>query len=132
MPNWIERHEIERLLVEGDQAFVTYQCVAKSGNEFSQHRVLRTSTATKIKRIDVYFGATYENGAFVKAATSWCREGVVGRPPRPPGVTEMSLTLHFHPLASYCHKALIALYENDTPFRRIWSISATRPSAPRC
>jgi glutathione S-transferase len=28
----------------------------------------------------------------------------------------MSLTLHFHPLASYCHKALIALYENDTAF----------------
>jgi glutathione S-transferase len=28
----------------------------------------------------------------------------------------MSLTLHFHPLASYCHKALIALYESDTPF----------------
>lgn len=28
----------------------------------------------------------------------------------------MSLTLHFHPLASYCHKALIALYENDVPF----------------
>jgi glutathione S-transferase len=28
----------------------------------------------------------------------------------------MSLTLHFHPLASYCHKALIALYENETPF----------------
>ena len=29
----------------------------------------------------------------------------------------MSLTLHFHPLASYCHKVLIALYENDTPFK---------------
>ena len=28
----------------------------------------------------------------------------------------MSLTLHFHPLASYCHKVLIALYENETPF----------------
>jgi glutathione S-transferase len=28
----------------------------------------------------------------------------------------MSLTLHFHPLASYCHKVLIALYENDTSF----------------
>ena len=28
----------------------------------------------------------------------------------------MSLTLHFHPLSSYCHKALIALYENNTPF----------------
>jgi glutathione S-transferase len=28
----------------------------------------------------------------------------------------MSLTLHFHPLASYCWKVLIALYENDIPF----------------
>jgi glutathione S-transferase len=28
----------------------------------------------------------------------------------------MSLTLHLHPLASYCWKALIALYENDVPF----------------
>ena len=29
----------------------------------------------------------------------------------------MALTLHFHPLASFCWKVLIALYENDTPFR---------------
>ena len=28
----------------------------------------------------------------------------------------MTLTLHLHPLASFCHKVLIALYENDTPF----------------
>jgi glutathione S-transferase len=28
----------------------------------------------------------------------------------------MSLTLHYHPLSSYCWKVLIALYENDTPF----------------
>jgi glutathione S-transferase len=28
----------------------------------------------------------------------------------------MSLTLHFHPLSSFCWKALIALYENDTRF----------------
>ena len=28
----------------------------------------------------------------------------------------MPLTLHFHPLSSFCWKALIALYENDTPF----------------
>jgi glutathione S-transferase len=28
----------------------------------------------------------------------------------------MSLTFYFHPLASYCQKALIALYENGTPF----------------
>jgi len=28
----------------------------------------------------------------------------------------MSLTLHLHPLSSYCQKVLIALYENGTPF----------------
>jgi len=28
----------------------------------------------------------------------------------------MSLTLHYHPLSSFCWKALIGLYENDTPF----------------
>jgi glutathione S-transferase len=28
----------------------------------------------------------------------------------------MSLALYYHPLASFCWKALIALYENDTPF----------------
>src|SRR5256884_3648992 len=28
----------------------------------------------------------------------------------------MALTLHYHPLASFCWKALIALYENDVPF----------------
>ena len=28
----------------------------------------------------------------------------------------MSLTFHFHPLSSFCQKALIALYENDTAF----------------
>jgi glutathione S-transferase len=31
----------------------------------------------------------------------------------------MSLKLYFHPLASFCHKALIALYENDTPFEPV-------------
>ena len=28
----------------------------------------------------------------------------------------MALSLYFHPLASYCWKVLIALYENETPF----------------
>ncbi len=28
----------------------------------------------------------------------------------------MSLVLHLHPLSSFCHKVLIALYENATPF----------------
>lgn len=28
----------------------------------------------------------------------------------------MALTLYFHPLASYCHKVLLALYEHETAF----------------
>lgn len=31
----------------------------------------------------------------------------------------MSLTLYYHPLASFCWKVLIALYENGTPFERV-------------
>jgi glutathione S-transferase len=31
----------------------------------------------------------------------------------------MALELYFHPLASFCHKALIALYENGTPFEPV-------------
>ncbi|TIV53079.1 MAG: glutathione S-transferase family protein [Mesorhizobium sp.] len=31
----------------------------------------------------------------------------------------MSLTFHFHPLASFCWKPLIAFYENDTPFNPV-------------
>jgi len=31
----------------------------------------------------------------------------------------MTLKLYLHPLSSYCHKALMALYENDTPFQPI-------------
>mgnify|MGYP001402989633 CR=1 FL=1 len=32
----------------------------------------------------------------------------------------MSLRLYFHPLSSYCWKALIALYENETPFEPVF------------
>jgi hypothetical protein len=31
----------------------------------------------------------------------------------------MALKLYFHPLSSFCHKALIALYENRIPFAPI-------------
>jgi glutathione S-transferase len=31
----------------------------------------------------------------------------------------MTLKLHFHPLSSFCQKALTALYENDTPFEPV-------------
>jgi glutathione S-transferase len=30
----------------------------------------------------------------------------------------MSLTLYYHPLSSFCHKVLIALYEHGTGFEK--------------
>jgi ketosteroid isomerase-like protein len=63
--DWIERHELEKILVEGDEAFVTYNCVAKSGRNFRNTEFF-SFDGDKIRRIDVYFGAKYENGAFVK------------------------------------------------------------------
>lgn len=62
---WIERHEIEKILVENDQAFVTYRCIAKGGKSFRNTEFF-TFAGDRVRRIDVYFGATYENGAFVK------------------------------------------------------------------
>ncbi|MGA7974662.1 MAG: glutathione S-transferase family protein [Pseudolabrys sp.] len=32
----------------------------------------------------------------------------------------MSLKLYYHPLSSFCHKALIPLYENDVPFEPVF------------
>ena len=63
--DWIERHELEKICVDGSEAFVTYRCVAKGGKNFRNTEFF-TFEGDRVSRIDVYFGATYENGAFVK------------------------------------------------------------------
>ena len=63
--DWIERHELERIFVEGNEAFVTYRCVAKGGRSFRNTEFFAFH-GDKVRRIDVYFGATYENGEFVR------------------------------------------------------------------
>jgi mannose-6-phosphate isomerase-like protein (cupin superfamily)/ketosteroid isomerase-like protein len=63
--DWIERQELERIFVEGDGAFVTYRCVAKGGRSFRNTEFF-TFEGERIKRIDVYFGAAYQDGAFVR------------------------------------------------------------------
>ena len=67
--DWIERHELERILVERDEAFVTYRCMAKGGKNFRNTEFF-SFDGDKIKRIDVYFGATYQNGVFVRQSES--------------------------------------------------------------
>jgi ketosteroid isomerase-like protein len=62
---WIERHEIERVFVRGDEAFVTYRCMATDGKSFRNTEFF-TFAGDKVRRIDVYFGATHQHGAFVR------------------------------------------------------------------
>jgi ketosteroid isomerase-like protein len=67
--DWIERHELEKVFVEGDEAFVTYRCIAKDGRTFRNTEFI-VFDGNKVKRIDVYFGAAYQHGAFVKQQPS--------------------------------------------------------------
>jgi ketosteroid isomerase-like protein len=63
--DWIERHELEKIFVEGDEAFVTYKCMARGGKSFRNTEFFAFA-GDKVCRIDVYFGATYHDGVFVK------------------------------------------------------------------
>src|ERR1700758_1732681 len=63
--DWIERQELEKILAEGNEAFVTYRCTAKGGRSFRNTECF-IFEGDRIKRIDVYFGATYQNDVFVK------------------------------------------------------------------
>ena len=63
--DWIELQTLETIIVEGEAAFVTYRCVAKGGKSFRNTEFF-VFDGGRIKRIDVYFGATYQDGAFVK------------------------------------------------------------------
>ncbi len=62
---WMKDQDIERIVVDGDAAFVTYRCVAKDGRSFRNTEFFVFDRA-HIKSIDVYFGATYRDGVFVK------------------------------------------------------------------
>jgi ketosteroid isomerase-like protein len=65
--DWIERQQLEKIFVEGDEAFVTYEVASKEGKRFRNTEFFRFDGA-RIRSIDVYFGATYKDGAFVKQA----------------------------------------------------------------
>jgi ketosteroid isomerase-like protein len=64
-PDWIARQDLERIVVDGDGAFVTYKVVAKDGKSFRNTEFF-SFAGERVKRIDVYFGATYQDGVFVK------------------------------------------------------------------
>jgi ketosteroid isomerase-like protein len=55
---------IERIFVEGDEAFVRYRCLTREGKEF-RNTELFTFDGDKVRQIEVYFGAAYVDGRFV-------------------------------------------------------------------
>jgi ketosteroid isomerase-like protein len=67
--DWIEHQQLEKIFVEGDEAFVTYEVVAKDGKRFRNTEFFRFD-GERIRSIDVYFGASYKDGAFVKQPMS--------------------------------------------------------------
>ena len=62
---WMKSQDIERIVVDGDSAFVTYCCVTTDGKSFRNTEFF-TFDVERIKSIDVYFGATYKDGVFEK------------------------------------------------------------------
>lgn len=61
---WIAQHALERIVIDGDCAIVTYRVVTTDGKSFRNTEVM-TFDGERIAAIEVYFGATYRNGAFV-------------------------------------------------------------------
>ena len=61
----IRTNEIEKLCEDGDDVFVLYRCTVKDGTEF-RNTERHTFAGERIKSIEVYFGASYKGGKFVK------------------------------------------------------------------
>ncbi len=63
----IREHVIERIFVQGDEAFVTYKAVTHDGRAFRNTEFF-TLDGDRIGSVNVYFGASYKDGAFVPQA----------------------------------------------------------------
>jgi len=64
----IRVHEIERIFEEGEEAYVTYRTVTQAGDEFRNTEFF-CFRGDKLLQVEVYFGASYRNGKFVKQAS---------------------------------------------------------------
>jgi ketosteroid isomerase-like protein len=62
---FIKTNVIERIFEQGDEAFVTYQCITNDGKEFRNTEFFRFE-GDRIRSVDVYFGASYKSGVLVK------------------------------------------------------------------
>lgn len=62
---WIKQHDIERIFVQGDEAFVTYRCSTRDGKEFRNTEFF-VFTGDRLRQVHVYFGGSYKDGRFVR------------------------------------------------------------------
>lgn len=61
----LQELQIERLLVDGDQAYVTYWAATAQGMSFRNTEFFRFE-GEQIACLDVYFGAAYDQGQFAR------------------------------------------------------------------
>jgi ketosteroid isomerase-like protein len=61
----IELFDVERIFEHGNAAFVTYRVVNNDGKEF-RNTEFHVFEGDRIRSVDVYFGASYRNGVFLK------------------------------------------------------------------
>ncbi|MBV9149802.1 MAG: nuclear transport factor 2 family protein [Candidatus Eremiobacteraeota bacterium] len=61
----LKSHVIEKIFAEGDGAFVLYRATTTDGKEFRNTEFFEFD-GEQIRSVNVFFGATYKNGSFVK------------------------------------------------------------------
>jgi len=57
----VRDQQIEKIVIEGDKAFVTYLCSSAGGKSFRNTEFL-TFVDDRIATVNVYFGASYQDG----------------------------------------------------------------------
>jgi ketosteroid isomerase-like protein len=58
------QQQIENIVVDGENAFVTYLCAVEGGKTFRNTEFL-TFSGERIASVNVYFGPAYQNGVFL-------------------------------------------------------------------
>ncbi|MGH6761968.1 MAG: nuclear transport factor 2 family protein [Phyllobacterium sp.] len=61
----IRSHELKRIMEEGDDAFVLYDCTMGDGKKFRNAEFF-TFEGEKLRRVEVFFGASWRDGKFVR------------------------------------------------------------------
>ncbi len=57
----VRDQQIEKIVIDGDKAFVTYLCSSAGGKSFRNTEFL-TFEGDRISSVNVYFGASYQDG----------------------------------------------------------------------